>query len=358
MSRPLQLPHPKTTRHLYRHLLRESSYLPPIARSFIDGRITSRFRSHACDDLATIGPRIRNAHHGLRYLRAANAGDMDRMRRVLFWTFGRLGRRRRQLLDDLIRLEHPNPPPNDRKADFLDTWDVNKVTAFVRSQAGASIANPARTPLTANQVDIESSLPTQTVWGRPLAGPLRRTKLRKAWRLVIDKVLPPLPWTEWTLLRDLANGTAPRKLWAVPKRRPVCRALADDELPAWNWQAYATQPVAAVDMQANRRNKLLSGIVDEHSPVDPPAIDCHRFTPRFWRRMYHSIYQMSAKMEPRHEGEGDGWNITWGAQPFEAPPAPAATLDFFKGARPDGTLLTNPAKPAREKEEKKKKELT
>ncbi|KAK3688914.1 hypothetical protein B0T22DRAFT_163544 [Podospora appendiculata] len=354
MSHPLQLPHPKTTLHLFRHLLRESSYLPPIARSFIDGRITARFRSHARDDFTTIGPKVREAHRGLRNLRAANAGDMERMRRVLYWSFGRLGRRRRELLGEFVRLEHPNPPPNDRRADFLDTWDVKKVTAFVRSQAATPILNSAKTPLTIHQVNVENSLPTENAWGRPLAAKLRRSKLRKAWKLAIDKVIPPLPGREWTLLRDLANGTAPRKLWAVPKRRPVCRALTDDDLPAWNWQTYATQPVAKVDVQANRRNKLLSGIVDEHSPVDPPALNCHRYTPRFWRRMYHNIYQMSAKMEPSRKGVG--WDITWGAQLFEVPPAPAASMDFFQGARADGTLLSKPARPVRIKQGKKPKE--
>src|SRR4051794_19051413 len=138
MSRPLRIPRPGMTLHLYRHLLRESSYLPPFARSTVDYRIKGRFRRHRDAEGGRLDMHLSNGHRELRTMRAAVAGDMPRMYKLLLQCFGRIGHRRRRLLEDLLQKEPMTDteklekgsktqeedavPP--RKPDWLDKWDT------------------------------------------------------------------------------------------------------------------------------------------------------------------------------------------------------------------------------------------
>ncbi|KAK4097875.1 hypothetical protein N658DRAFT_392255, partial [Parathielavia hyrcaniae] len=342
MSRPLRLPSPQTPLHLYRHLLREASYLPSIARPIIQQRIETRFRSSTKDDEEQSAKHIRQAHHDLRLLRAANHGDMVRMRRVLLHAFGRLGRRRRELLETVIRRDIPTNTEElqqyaaaaselvaqDRKQDWMDMWDVDKLRTFALSQVTAGLINAPKPPITASQIQPNRVIPTENAWGRPLAPKLRRTKLKNMWKAVADKCMPPLPKEEWEQLRDIVKGQAGEN-WLPPPRRPVARSmLPDEQKDEWGWQSYATKPVAAVDRPASRRNKLLSGAVDDNTPTgDPEPLNCHRYTARTWRRLLGGIWQLTATMEKKPDGRG--WYITWGKEQFRPAPAGAGALKFF-----------------------------
>ncbi|EAA33732.1 hypothetical protein GE21DRAFT_5217 [Neurospora crassa] len=355
MSRPPPLPHPTTTLHLYRHLLRESSYLPVLIRPFFDERITTRFRAHRASDPSSCpqtATRLKRAHHDLRYLRAANAGDLPRMRRILLLAFGRTGAKRRQLLAELLE---PDTPSSDeelqkyinkaraivkegRKPDWLDNWDTEKLKAFVRSQTGGDappIVNRPKPEITNHQLAPERYVPKENIWGGPLNEKVRRTKLKKTYKQVAEKVLPPVPREEWELLRDLVNK---KEEWEVPKRRTVGRMVwakedksQEEAVLDWNWQRYATQPIWLVDRQKSRRNMLLSGQVDEDLPMgEQQPINCHRYTPRLWRRTLEQVWRMTAVMERRKDGKG--WEIEWGQKKYEPPVAPSADLEFFEGA--------------------------
>lgn len=113
----LQIPPPQTALHLYRHLLREATYLPPVIKPFFVERVRTRFERHRRDPEPQY--RIDRAHKDLRYLRAANSGDYVRMRRVLMLGFGRIGRRRRELIDDLVRRDRPTDTESLSK--FIET---------------------------------------------------------------------------------------------------------------------------------------------------------------------------------------------------------------------------------------------
>ncbi|KAK2069947.1 hypothetical protein P8C59_004487 [Phyllachora maydis] len=115
-----------STIHLYRHLLREATYLPPPARPYIFGRIREQFHRHRRyrpppppppadahhhnsknparrpQPGPTTPRHLRQARHALRHLRAANAGDLRRMRHVLQLVFGAVGPRRRELVAELV----------------------------------------------------------------------------------------------------------------------------------------------------------------------------------------------------------------------------------------------------------------
>jgi len=357
MSRPLQIPHPTTTLHLYRHLLREASYLPSVVRPHIDRQIKTRFDVNR--EIYDPSTHIRQAHHDLRYLRAANAGDLSRMSRVLCWATGRIGRRRRHLIDKLVLPERARPPKiggsedlqqyidaavakkaakaktQELDRDFLDRWDLDKIRALARSQIQAGIKNSPRADL-AKAMNPEGGIPKLDVWGEPLSERRVRTKRKINWKTLVDRLLPPLPRDEWEMLGSIARG---KTHVTVPPRRRLARSASgeQDSGRPWNWQAYATRSVASVDEQMNRRNKLLSGLVDEHSPQEAPPVNCHHYTPRLWQRLFMKVWEMTAVMDAKVGGPG--WDIVWGGARFQVPAATTAHAELFEGTREDEKVL-------------------
>ena len=133
---PATLPTPSQTRslHLLRSLLREASYLPDAtARDYFRRYIVARFKAYQPRPNATasfdvqavdkyrhksfkrrhigvISERTaqqqRKAQKGLNLLRRANQGETPCLQKVLWFTYGRLGRRKYALLDDLLK---PDP---------------------------------------------------------------------------------------------------------------------------------------------------------------------------------------------------------------------------------------------------------
>ncbi|KAK0622053.1 hypothetical protein B0T17DRAFT_618414 [Bombardia bombarda] len=349
----LPIPHPTTTLHLYRHLLREATYLPIDARIYATSRLKTRFRRYQKKQQDDVAPQVEEANSQLRYLRAANAGSLPRMRRVLLQTFGRVGYRRRKLTEEFVKPDMPTTVEEieqyaakgaaiqalKRKADWLDNWDQVKLRAFFVSQSKASLINSPKRAISHFQTNPEKQIPAENAWGRRLAPKLARNKLKRAWKGSVDKIYPPVAKSEWEKLRDLALGPAPV---GVPKRRPVARLLSSDsngaETSTWDWQAFATKPVTIVERQANRKNRLLSGAVDEHTPLaEPEPIDQHKYTTRLWRRIYGEVWQMTAYMEKKPTGKG--WNIVWGGAIFQAPPASTAHQELFEDIAIDGKLL-------------------
>ncbi|KAL2173078.1 uncharacterized protein P884DRAFT_213085 [Thermothelomyces heterothallicus CBS 202.75] len=341
MSCPLRIPKPQTPLHLYRHLLRESSYLPPLVRQSADKLIKARFRKDKGD--AERGPKhVRNGLHELRVLRAANSGDMARMRRVMLRAFGRIGRRRRELVSRLVQRDMPTNTkelaeyvaemaPHAEKyktSDWLDDWDVEKLRTFALSQINASLNNSPKMPITINQVTPEKKLPKENAWGRPLPIKLARTKLKNMWKSAADKIMPPLPVEEWKALQAIAEGTA--QGWLPPPRRALAKSMSEASQAKrnWDWQSYAIKPVAVVDRPANRRNKLLTGAVDDNTPTgDPRPIGCHNYTRRAWRRMFEYIWNLTATMKKQPDGKG--WDIRWGKLDHQPASATAGMIEFF-----------------------------
>lgn len=343
--------------HVYRSLLREVSYLPPVCRARIEPRIHLRFRRHKGDQAPDM--RLRQALHGFRNLRAANFGDMDRMRRVMLLTFGRIGWRRHELFADLCRPEQPDNSAQledhlrethaASPKDWLESWDTEKILTFAKSQAGRNLRNSPRPSLSLKKLDPSKAVPPMNIWGKPFADKPARLKEKKWWKQCANRILPPLPRGEWELLKQLATGEAGSQ-WAIPARRllaaPVMPSLpgaspaADSGIETWDWEKYLAGPVRAVERPNSRRFRLASRPfpVPTNSPFDGPAIGFHNYTPRFWRRLYGEMWQLSAVMEKRASGQANGWDITWGGTPLQPLPPTAASFEFFEGVDSKGAL--------------------
>ncbi|KAH8912708.1 hypothetical protein BR93DRAFT_94459 [Coniochaeta sp. PMI_546] len=338
----LPIPPPRTALHLYRHLLREATYLPPAVRPFFWDRIYTRFRLHQNDPEPAA--RIQKAHKDLRYLRSANAGHTLRMRRILMMGFGRTGRRRRELISDLVskaesqvadadnnnasvRTDGARDPSDEDVFwdDWLAGWDKAKVLALARAQASVDLPE---IPLPTSKItDPHKLVPTENIWGKPLAKKLARSKLRKEYKSLIKRLLPPVEDSEWELLRSLATGQAGPE-YTVPKRRAVAinRGAREDK---WEWESYVLNPVRAVDANRSRKLKSLSGEVDDTSPFPRSAMGVHRFTDRSWRRLYADIWRMTATMERREDQQK--WDTKWGKLELKIPGPTAPQAEFFDG---------------------------
>jgi hypothetical protein len=138
--------------HLYRHILRETSYLPPAIRPSITLQIQTRFRNHRKND------RLQDKHLGqatktLRHLRAANSGESFRMETLMMKAFGRTGARRRSLLADYMKLEDPTKPETPTNSD-----DLENLIKEVESNAKSPETKPTETAEATAEVD---SLPNE-----------------------------------------------------------------------------------------------------------------------------------------------------------------------------------------------------
>ncbi|KAH8780331.1 hypothetical protein F5883DRAFT_197073 [Diaporthe sp. PMI_573] len=361
MRRSLMLAPADTTLHIYRGLLRQASYLPPICQPYIRQQIVSRFRRHAAHPptCPQTRRRVRQARHDLRFLCAANNGLVDNLYRIMLLVFGRTGGRRRLLIHALLRQDPPvdsaqleaaiardtqartytakDGAPAQRPPDWLDKWDTRKLRALAAAQAKHGPAHSPRPDIKASQTNPAARLPSTNIWDRPLPAALARSKLRKEYVRLVNRVLPPLPASDWQTLRALALGHADSSaLCQMPPRRPPATPLPGGHgghgaSTQWCWHAYATEPVRAVERASSRSHRGRTG-----RPVPGPhgqdaAIGLHKYTPRLLRRLFAKVWEMTPTMEARPGAEGR-WDIVWGRVPKDVPVAAAAHASFFDGA--------------------------
>ncbi|ROV93183.1 hypothetical protein VMCG_08703 [Cytospora schulzeri] len=355
----MRLSSPPSTLHVYRHLLREASYLPPICRPYIVEQIRNRFDKHRYDDSHSPDTkhRIRRARHDVRFLWAANNGLLSNMQRILLLVFGRTGKRRSELIHDLVRREPPSDSDEleraltrereartykardgtykERAPDWLDKWDMDNIQTFASSQGRTNQVASPRPQIKSKQIDPAKRLPEADIWGRPLAASLARSKLRKEYKALVNRVLPPVVKSEWDTLRALAMGEADSGLWKMPPRRPQARLPGDDsgdgeKTKEWDWQAYATEPVRSIERGRSRSQRARTGeeVDGPYEQGNPRGL--HRYTPRLWRRLFARIWETTPVIEER-PGKNGKADIVWGQTSKDAPVATAAHAVFFEG---------------------------
>ncbi|PHH92458.1 hypothetical protein CDD83_7311 [Cordyceps sp. RAO-2017] len=351
--------------YIYRHLLRETSYLPPAFRKFIAATVRERFRRHQTKD-PRAKEHISRAKSGLRTLRAANSGDAKAMTSLIDKAFGRLGIRRRQLISQFVKLEGPanseelesqldkaraeltatttSPAPTmtgrevakqprKQKYGFLEKWDQKKMLQLLRSQKEqqANTKQTASWPLAeVKGLDQDQFTPKENIWGRPPANVLVRAKRARWWKLAAEKMMPPLLRGEWELLGRLSRGAQDETDWAIPERRRAAQALAShdqDTSAAWDWLAYATKTVDMVEKPKALANQRRSGQRD----TGPHAWRERKPTlsARWFRRAYNRTWQLTPTMH--QDANTLRYSVEWGTAPLRLAPATDAQLEFFRG---------------------------
>ncbi|KAF8445350.1 hypothetical protein BGX38DRAFT_1040503, partial [Terfezia claveryi] len=180
--------------HLYRSLLRETSYLfDAKARTVLPTYIRQAFTCHrqvSSSPRLTTYLKLGRRTHSL-FIRA-NAGDPKACIALLRWTYARRGRPRRESLQPLITAELEDPLiPNELQTRVPVILPQLKALARVQ-QGRVKRLTPA--------------IPETNIYGKPF--PLRREAniRKKVYREAISKMLPPVEEEEMRWLEMLVMG--------------------------------------------------------------------------------------------------------------------------------------------------------
>ncbi|KAF1913106.1 hypothetical protein BDU57DRAFT_521790 [Ampelomyces quisqualis] len=372
--------------HLLRALLREATYLPdPHARKYFTRFIVGRFKAYQPRRNATASalteaidrhrhraskrhperiihartPRLqRVAQKSLHYLRRANHGEIPCLLKILFFTYGRAGRRKHALIDDILRpdsvtdggrvvsgselcgpaplqelyyskmpclkyFDAPKPASNGMQVIGISDH-YSRLRAVVKSQStrGISMHRELKGPA--------MKTPVHNAWMQPMPIVRARNNVRRWYAETMKRLLPPLPTEEWHHLHALAEGTD--RVSIVRRRKPG----------TWSEQE-------EFDPIEHAMNVVTDGLkMDKLSRAVRPAglWRPHNITPKFMRRLYSRVLQLCCKVE--YDPERQQWVATWGQAIKTISPKiyqTASEPSLFHGVDNKGKILTAPRKP-------------
>ena len=354
---------------VYRHLLRAASYLPdPAARTYLHSYVRRRFRAAKSNDetqqrdLALDKRNLLKAQQNARNIWRAANGDPSRLSRVLFLTYGRSGKRRRVLVDDLLRRQESTLPMDHTALQRLieekkhargvtkGTSEKEVAEESARSTNPRSLPRNLPHPTSKLGVFIDSQIskhprfsprstlrvrrPTLPKTGarcKPLALRRQRNIVRKWWAETLDRLLPPVTMDEWERLRDLATGKLPVEKSFARRSRPLenIRITEDEAL-----LKFLTAPARLTGMKGELvidTEKGLLAIQEKDEPV------IRTQSARSMRRLYHSIWALTPTME--FDQDIKKWKVKWGGEkpPFRRKVLPKLSkehLELFEVFRP------------------------
>ena len=368
------LPGSLLSKHLYRHLLREASYLPPAIRPPLESQIRARFRAGRPNSELT-KVRRKTGHRILRRLRAANSGDTSVMLDLIYKAFGRTGKRRRELVNQLVQRDAPadadalediinstagsqsDPavsnkqekthrkdqevapianPTIRKKNRFLLKWDLQKLNGFLKSQRTQYDKTVQRMSWPVNEIGAlrdTNQAPDKNIWGKPVH-PGRIETLRAAWwKKSVEKIMPPLDKESWELLSNLVAGSQEHdSKWKVPDaRRAQANQMSDidnsDCVPDWVVEAHATKTATRAEQGRTRSQKQRTG-QEVTGPYDSNLKE-KACSPRFFRRAYLKTHLLSSTLE--HNPNTLETVVKWGTQGARIPTASARQMAIFDG---------------------------
>ena len=225
----------------------------------------------------------------LTLLVQANCGDSKSLEKVFKLAYGRIGKRRYDLLEPWLE---PDIPVDHHAVGDLSsarkplTFELELPSAFAAILAAQHAHKLARKETELN--NIKRDIPKTNAWGRQMPACRVRNMKRKLYNTFVKKVLPPLPVTEYERVRGFALDQRP--LEPIPKRRGHI-------------------PNEAVPM--NVLGKTL--------------------TPKKVQRIFRKIWLLSSTISRDHGSEK--WKVEWAdveqdiATSFEARPADSFLLE-------------------------------
>jgi hypothetical protein len=324
--------HRISSRHVLRGILRECTYFPDqFAASWIRQHALMRFRTyeaknkkHASDEehnkrLETIR---RKSRQGLYQMRRANEGDRKMLLKALSMAYGRVGKRRRELLSPLLPVVSSSEDSGAFSDDHLDDAEYDssqtspkatesrtatstrdkqsskgrtdgpvktqvkefvaglplELRTLVQSQITASPPTIARR----NPRRLGVEIPELNTWYKPMPAVRVKNQLSKWYATLLSSVQPPLPEQEWLRLRDLALGNT-RAEPPIPRRVQL------------------TPPPSVLEMTV-MRGKLPEELLRKDY--------AHKMTPRFMRRVWADVFSQCPLM--KYDSTNGSWKVTWG----------------------------------------------
>ncbi|KAJ4377172.1 hypothetical protein N0V86_006614 [Didymella sp. IMI 355093] len=339
MSAPLHTPSQTKSLHLLRSLLREASYLPDAtARTYFRRYIVSRFKAYQPKPNATasfdvnavdkyrhrsfkrrhiaiinarLGQQQRKAQKGLNFLRRANQGEGPCIQKVLWFTYGRLGRRKHALLQDLLKPdptwpEGPAPLQQLYRSDLkcLQYFEAPQVRAdahviYISKQyprLRALVTSQSKQPVDKKSVVKSHFLktPILNTWQQPM--PIKRAinNVRRWYADTMTLLLPAVPADEWDHIESMSKGRKP--IAFVRPRKP----------------ARDVTPQPHVDDSSLGRILHHSLALDKLSKADrPQGVDRpHTLSARFMQRLYTKLLTLTPKL--KYDETRKQWFAIWG----------------------------------------------
>ncbi|KZF23353.1 hypothetical protein L228DRAFT_246117 [Xylona heveae TC161] len=318
--------------HLLRSLLRECTYLPdPAARTYFHQYILQRFRKHtqenqsAASDSVRITQLLRSARRGLSVLQRANNGELKHLQKVLMHTYGRSGKRRRELLAEVSQSDIP---ADQNALETVRNNAQNKASGFTPSTRLLALAKshqkrPSAELGKSSIKRLSPKIPETNIWGRRFPECRARNMRRKWFAGLLEKIQPPLPRHEWDRLCALATGKQKIFPFEMPQRRSCLNASDSSALAkVASWRTGASPFYPKKDM------------------IEQPHVLTSRFMRRLWARIFMQTPTMSQDLS------GKEWRVEWGSVhdgriQLKRATSPS-TLSLFEGVDEKGIKQKSP----------------
>lgn len=318
-------------RHSLYALLREIRRLPDAAsRIQLRSQAFDRYRAGRDASNERLRSRFRRVQKDLTYLRKANEGYSLQVLKVLMLTYGRVGRRRRELLaplmrrgdeddqplvpggeegDERVRLRGPTERDPILKAlPSIHPDHVGRVPVLppvlktlLRSQM--QVMNPIL-PNTHRVKSLGPDVPTVNAWQRPMPQKRQVNFAKSHYKSLLQKTLPPLPGDEWERLRRLALGI----------EKPD---LAGNKGNAENEDgggARGDGEVSDLEDSLRERQDLQNILKQEKDILGGGTTKPHHLTARFMRRLYVQVFEKCPRLDWDETVKPPRWNVTWGRE--------------------------------------------
>jgi len=300
---------------------------------------------------------LHKAKRSILFLQRANAGEYEALLKVLKHTYGRVGKRKHELLAPLLRTDLPtkhenegsrtgrnhvdlkghrlegvpapltSPKKNDKDdiIEFTISERYQKLVVLVKRHTGV----PTQTFKSGRPTvrSLVHKVPELNLWMRPQPRKRLASMAREWYRKLLEKLMPPLPEDEWNRLEALVIGQAQ---WEGPRVRRSSSAVKLDRLnfrdlakltlkggevtdkhhigSGDQWMQEPTKMEEAMIDLVNHHARL--GKVDTKSP-SPSAL--RAITPRFMRRLWLAVFMQCPKMT--WDGDTNKWAVEWGYLP-------------------------------------------
>lgn len=241
--------------------------------------------------------RLRNQHQAaqsaLNQLRRANQGEWQPLMKVMLLTYGRIGKRRWDLMRPLLPAEGQNGEGAGKARSTSTAVDEKKPLPSLTPQLHALLLShtraepPTLTRRNPTLKNLTPDVPALNSWMRPMPQSRVRNLTKKWYRDALERVLPPLPKDEWERLRGLAKGEIVEDM--IVKRRSSVLQHEDG------------QGVSHV---------LEAVVAGGRVPTQRVERDIHRITPRFMRRVWQKVFVQCPLMD--WDGNKERWTVVWG----------------------------------------------
>jgi len=324
--------HRTASRHVLRGILRECTYLPDqFAASWIRQHALSRFRTYEVRNKGRTGDEIyekrletvrRKSRQAMYQLQRANEGDRKMLLKALSMAYGRIGKRRRELLQPLLCTKElkskeikpvegdvfgsldasmrtsistlqptistttlDRPRSNDRAIGPVKTRVkayINDLPAVLRALVQSQVAASPPPIARRNPRRLGVEIPELNSWFKPMPDVRIKNQLSDWYANLLSAVQPPLPDKEWDHLRNLALGIN-RSWLPIPRRTNLA------------------PPPSILEMVVTR-GKLPGNLFRKDY--------AHKINQRFMQRLWAEVFSQCPLM--KYDSASDKWNVIWG----------------------------------------------